>query len=210
MATGAIGRETRAVLRVLRGSVLLLVARKTLRRRAGELVAGVTLHAGLCPVCPGEGEGGQVVIEGTSPAKRRDTVALFACSPEACGSVRRIGCCGERATVTPVTVERHIDIFTLLLIDVAGLARDCLMRADQRKSGPRMALRHVWHEPRLRRVAPFAGAAQFVAMNVLMTTGTGRRRSVELQRLMTLTALYLCMLALQDEPGACVIESSSG
>ena len=108
--------------------------------------------------------------------------------------------------MTPEAVHREIDVFVPLLIDMACLAWKCLVRPDQRKSGARMALRHVRDEPRLGGVTPFAGATEFVAVNVLMTTGASRCRPVKLQRLVTLTTRHLRMLPLQGVRRARVVK----
>ena len=82
--------------------------------------------------------------------------------------------------MAPIAIDRDIDVFLLLLIDVAGLAGKGLVCSYERESGPRVALCHVRNEPRLGLMATFTGTAKLVAMDILMTIGTPRRGAMKL------------------------------
>ena len=66
------------MLGVLGRNILLPVACVALGWCTGEFVAGVTLDARLRAMRTGQREGGQVVVEGSSPAEGGDAVALLA------------------------------------------------------------------------------------------------------------------------------------
>ena len=112
--------------------------------------------------------------------------------------------------MTPVAVDGDVHIFLLLLIDMAGLAGNRLVWTEQRKSGLRVPPWHVRDEPGLRTVAPVAGIAKFVTMDVLVTVGALLPGPVKFQRFMTLAAGDLSVLSLQGEPRSRVVELRPG
>lgn len=197
------------MLRVEGRGVLLLVAAVALRRSPGEFVPGMALRAWLCAMRTGQREWRQVVIERSAPSECRDAVAFFTRCAQPRGTVS--GVCRGRIgrAMTPIAINRDVDVFLLLLVDMTGLAWERLVRADKREPGARMALCHIGDEPRLRRVAPLTSIAEFVAMDVMMAIGTHRRRAMELHRLMAFTARHLRVLSPEGETGTSVIEPHS-
>ena len=130
--------------------VELLMTGEALDRRAGELAAGVALDAGLSAMCTRQREGRQVVIERPSPAKGRDRVTLLTVCPESRRLMRRIGRCIIGAAVASDAVDRDVHVLLLLLVDVACLAWQRLVRSGEREACAVVTLCHVRHKPGLR------------------------------------------------------------
>ena len=115
-------------------------------------------------------------------------MTLLAFGPKPCRTVG--GVCSRFicALMAAYAVDRNVHIFLLLLVDMAGLTRERLVRTHQRKARAVMSLRHIRNKPRLGRMTAVAGFSKLIPVKVSMTACTRRLRSGKLQVLVALTA----------------------
>ena len=200
------GEHTRDMSGVYCARELTHVARLAVRRGTGKSVVCVASSALDCTVRPRQGEARQIMIELAAPCHRAQRVALLAVSAETRGPVCRAGRRIIRAPVTADAVDRHVDVFLLLLIHVARLAGERLVRPHQREARLGVPPWHIRHQPGLWRVAPIAGAAELVAVDIGMAVRAQGGRGRELQVLVALPAGKLGMLAVQGKFGLRVVK----
>ncbi len=207
MTCCTVTRETgRYMIRVLRGSVLLLVTRHTLGRRPPEPVPDMTLRARLGKMSTGQRECRLRMAEAPPPPRCTDQMTCCAIGTEARRAMRRHERCVVLDTVAAEAVDRHIDVFVLLLVEMACLAGCSLVPPHKCEPGLRVPLGHIRHQPRPGSVAAIAQHPELTPMDVIMTLCTAVLCLCELQLPVALPARDDEMLRNEWKAGTGVIE----
>jgi hypothetical protein len=150
---------------------ILLMARKTIPRRAPKYTVAMTTITANRGVCTHQRKACRVFKPGINPCSNRAAVTGFTAHRKTGQLVIRIGCCFIILAMADAALQRHIDKLAFALHCVTIIAADVLVPAEQRK--PRGLMNNGYFcdiGPGLKRVATLTMRAKRAVVRIGVTS----------------------------------------